>query len=78
MQGGSQLVRSNRKKLDEVKNIRDAIATRRSVSTDQERREITQQAALLGEDGDSMIEEILDRVKEVASQPADVLRRLHK
>jgi hypothetical protein len=55
MQGASQLVWSNQKKLDEVKCIRDAIATGRSVLTDQERRVITQQAALMGEDREAVI-----------------------
>ncbi len=31
---------------------------------------------MLGEDGEAVIEEILDRVKEVASRPADVLKMI--
>jgi hypothetical protein len=76
MQAGSQLVRSNKKRLEKVRPIRDAIATGRSVLTDQERNEITQWAAWLGEGGEAMIEELLDCVKEVAGQPADVLRMI--
>jgi hypothetical protein len=74
MQGGSQVLRSTEKRLEDVKRIWEAISTGASVLTDQERRQIIQQAALLGEDGETMIEEILDRVREVVSQPADVLR----
>jgi hypothetical protein len=53
------LVESER--LEEVRRIRDAIATGRSILTDQERSEITQRAASLGEDIEAMIEEILDQ-----------------
>jgi hypothetical protein len=56
--------------------IRDAIATGRSILTDQERSEITQQAVSLGEDREAMVEELLARGKESASQPADVLRMI--
>jgi hypothetical protein len=76
MQGGSQLAWLNQKRLEEVRRIRDAIATGTSVLTDQERGKITQWAALLGEDGEAMIKELLDRVKEVAGQPADILRMI--
>ncbi len=61
--------------MEEAKGIRDAIANRDSVLTDQEVRQITQQAALLGEDGDVMIGEILNQVK-VMNQLADVLRMI--
>jgi hypothetical protein len=60
--------------VEEVKRIRDAIQKGDSILTDQEVRQITQQATLLGEDGDAMIREILNQVKEVINQPADVLR----
>jgi hypothetical protein len=43
---------------------------------DQERSEITQQAVSLGEDREAMVEELLARGKESASQPADVLRMI--
>jgi DNA repair ATPase RecN len=74
MQGTSQVLQSTQKRLEEVKRIRNAIANGDSVLTDQEMRQIMQQAALLGEDGDAMIGEILNQVKEVMNQPADVLR----
>ncbi len=76
MQGGGQLVRSNQKRLDEVRRIRDAIATGRPVLTEQERSEITQHAASLGKDWEALVEELLVRVKELASQQADILRMI--
>ncbi len=39
-------------------------------------KQIKQQAALLDEDEDTMIGEILNQVKEVMNQPADVLRMI--
>ncbi len=76
MQDGSQLVQSNQKRLEEVRCIRDAIATRRSALADQEKSEITQRGASFCEDGEAMIEEILDCVEEAACQPVDVLRMI--
>jgi hypothetical protein len=64
MQGGNQVLWSTQKRLEDVKRIREAIATGASILTDQERRKIIRQAALPGEDGEIMIEEILDRVRE--------------
>jgi hypothetical protein len=74
MQGTNQVLQSTQKRLEKVKRIRDAIAKGDSVLTDQEVRQIMQQAALLGEDGDAMIGEILNQVKEVMNQPGDDLR----
>jgi hypothetical protein len=76
MQGGSQVLRSTQKRLEDVKHISEAIAAGTSILMDQEERQIIQQAALLGEDGEAMIEEVLDRAREVAIQPADVLRQV--
>jgi fatty acid-binding protein DegV len=56
-----------------VKRIREAIEKGDSILTNQEVRQILQQAALLVEDGDA-IREILNKVKEVIHQSADVLR----
>jgi hypothetical protein len=62
--------------LEEAKGIRDAIANRDSVLTDQEVRQITQQAALLGEDGNAMIREILNQPAVVLRMIEDYLRKL--
>jgi hypothetical protein len=51
MQASSQLIRSNQKRLEEVRHIKDALATGRSVLTDQERDKIIQRAASLGRMG---------------------------
>ncbi len=51
MQGTNQ-VPGTRKRLEEVKHIRDTMANGDSVLTDEEVRQIRQQATLLGEDGD--------------------------
>jgi hypothetical protein len=74
MQGSNQVLWSTQKRLEEVKRIRDVIVTEASILTYQEVRQITQQTALLSEDGDAMIEEILSQLKEVKNQPADVQR----
>jgi hypothetical protein len=76
MQGTSQVLCSTQKRLEEIKRVRDAIANGDSVLTDQEVKQITQEAALLGEDGDTMIGEILNQVKEVMNQPVDGLRMI--
>jgi hypothetical protein len=71
MQATSQpLLRSNQKRLEEVRRIREALTTGASVLTDQEVGQIKEQAALLGEDGEAMVEKILDQAKEFAGQPA--------
>jgi hypothetical protein len=52
MQGTNQVLRTTQKRLEEVKRIRDIMTNGDSVLTDQEVRQIRQQATLLGEDGD--------------------------
>jgi hypothetical protein len=73
MQGTNHVLQSTQKRLEKVKRIRDAIANGDFVLKDQEVRQIMQQAPLLGEDGDAMIGEILNQVKEVMNQPGDDL-----
>jgi hypothetical protein len=74
MQGTSQLIRSNQKRLEDVWRIREANANGTSILTDQEVGQIKEQAALLGEYGGAMVGRILDQAKELAGQPADVLK----
>jgi hypothetical protein len=74
MQGTSQLIWSNQKRLEYVWHIREAITNGTSILTDQEVGQIKEQAALLGEDGGAMVGKILNQVKELAGQPADVLK----
>jgi hypothetical protein len=76
MQGNSQVLRSTQKRLEEVKRVGDAIANGDSVLMDQEVRQITQQAALLGEDGNAMIREILNQPAVVLRMIEDYLRKL--
>jgi hypothetical protein len=74
MQGSGQILRSTQKRVEEVKCISKAIEKGDSILTDQEVRQVTQQAALLGKDEDVMIGEILNLAKEIGNQPADVPR----
>jgi hypothetical protein len=74
MQGTSQLIQSNQKRLEEVRRIRYSIVNGTSILTDQEVGQIKEQAALLGEDGGAMVGKILNQTKELAGQLADVLK----
>jgi hypothetical protein len=48
MQGTTQILRSTRKRVEEVKRMREAIERADSILTEQEVKQVTQQAALLG------------------------------
>jgi hypothetical protein len=60
--------------MEDIRRIREAVAIEASVLTDLETEQIKQQAALLGENGEATVGKILDKARELASQPADVLR----
>jgi hypothetical protein len=74
MQSSQPIVRSSQKRLEDVRHIREAIATGASILTDQEVGQIKEQAALRGKDGEAMVRRVLDQVRELAGQPADVLK----
>ncbi len=67
---------SDQKRLDEIKHLGEAIATSKPILTDQKKNEITNYAAVLGEDGVFVAEELLARVKESSNQPADIMRMI--
>jgi hypothetical protein len=62
--------------MEDICRIREAIAKGASVLTDQETEYIKQQAALLGENGEVAVGRVLDKARELASQPADVSRMI--
>jgi hypothetical protein len=64
MQGSSQVIRSDQKRLDEFKHLREALATGKPILMDQEKAEITKYAAVLGKDGEVGAEELVAQVRE--------------
>jgi hypothetical protein len=76
MQGGNQILRSDQKRLDKIRCFREAIATGKPVLADQEKIKIINHATVLGEDEEAVVEELLVRVRESSSQPADVMRMI--
>jgi hypothetical protein len=59
--------------MEDTHRIREAIARGTSVLTERETEYIKQRTTLLGEDGEAAVGKILERAKELACQPADVL-----
>jgi hypothetical protein len=68
------LIRSGQKNLDEIQRIRVALEGNSSVVTGAQRELIDKYAALLGEDGKAMIEDIEEEAKKPGKLPADVFR----
>jgi hypothetical protein len=52
------LLRSGQKGLDEIQRVRAAMESRNPVITEAQRELIKKNAALLGEDGDAIIQDI--------------------
>ncbi len=65
---------SDQKRIEDISRIREAIAKGVSALTEQEVEYIKQQMALLGEDGEAGVGRVMGRAKELACQPADVLK----
>jgi hypothetical protein len=68
------LIRSGQKNLDEIQRIRVALEGSSSVVTGAQRELIDKYAALLGEDGKAMIEDIEEEARKPGKLPADVFR----
>jgi hypothetical protein len=58
-----QIPRSDQKKMDEIKRIREAMATGRSILTDTEKVVITENEKVLGMSGEYYIERLLAKVR---------------
>jgi hypothetical protein len=50
--GGHQLVRSDQKKMDELKRLREAMASGEPILTDRDKAEIAECTEILGVDGE--------------------------
>jgi hypothetical protein len=74
MQSSNQVLRSDQKRLDEIKCLREALASGRPILTDQEKAEITKYALVLGKDWEVVAEELLAQVRESTNQPANIMR----
>jgi hypothetical protein len=68
------LIQSGQKNLDEIQRIRVALEVNSSVVTGAQRELINKYAALLGEDGKAMIEDIEEEAKKPGKLPVDVFR----
>jgi hypothetical protein len=78
MQGGSQIVRSDQKRLDEIKRMREALAAGKPVLTDQEKADIVEYAESLGVDGEAMVEKLLVQVRELTDQLVAAMRTVNE
>jgi hypothetical protein len=74
MQGGSKIVRSNQKKLDKIKWIREALAAGKPILAEQERANVVKYAGILGVEGEVLVGRLLLRVKELTDQPVAIKR----
>jgi hypothetical protein len=77
MQATHQIPRSDQKKMDEIKRIHKAMATRGSILTDIEKGVITENAKVLGMSGEYHIERLLAKLNEEGNeQPATMMRMI--
>ncbi len=76
MQGGSQLVRSDLKRLDEVRRIREAMASGNPVLVDKEKGEITEYVRILDVNGEMMMERLLAQIEEQVGPPVAVMKMI--
>jgi hypothetical protein len=67
-------MRSDQKKLDEIKRIGEALAAGKPILTDQKKANIVKYAMMLGEDGETMVEELLGQVRELMDQLVATMR----
>jgi hypothetical protein len=72
------LMRSDQKGLEEIQRIRTAMADGCPVLTEAQRDLIKRQTALLGEDGDAIIQDIQGEAKTGGRLPADISRVIEK
>jgi hypothetical protein len=63
MLDSSQIVRSDQKKLDEIKQVREALTAGKLVLADQERANIVKYAEILGLEGEVLAGRLLLPVK---------------
>jgi hypothetical protein len=68
------LIRSGQKNLDEIQRIGVALEGSGPVITEAQRELIDKYAAILGEDGEAMIEAIEEQARTTVKLPADVYR----
>jgi hypothetical protein len=72
------LVQSDQKGLEEIQRIRTALADGCPVLTEAQRDLIKRQTALLGEDGDSIIQDIQGEAETAGRIPADISRVIER
>jgi hypothetical protein len=72
------LVQSDQKGLEEIQRIRTAMGDGRPVLMEAQRDLIKRQTALLGEDGDAIIQDIWGEVKAGRRLPADISKVIEK
>jgi hypothetical protein len=68
------LIRLGQKNLDEIQRIRAALEGSNFVVTGAQREHIDKYAALLGEDGKAMIQDIEEEARKPGKLPVDVFR----
>jgi hypothetical protein len=68
------LMRSGQKGLDEIQRIRAAMESKNPVITEAQRELIKKNAALLGEDGDAIVQDIQAEAEAEGRLPADIFK----
>jgi hypothetical protein len=64
MQGGHQLPRLDQKRIDEVRRLREAMASGRPIPTDKEKAE--EYAGIMGMDGELLMDRLLAKIEKQA------------
>jgi hypothetical protein len=68
------LIRSGQKGLDEIQKIQAAMESGNAVIPEPLQQLIRKQAALLGEDGNAIIQDIQEEAKKEGKLPADIFK----
>jgi hypothetical protein len=66
MQGGNHLPQSDQKRLDEVRQIREAMASGGPILVDKERTEIIRYTEIMVMDGELFLDRLLSKIEEQA------------
>ncbi len=64
--------------MDEIKRIREALASGNPALADQEKTDIIKYAGILGMDGEMLVGKLLVQVRELVDQPVAVLRAIEE
>jgi hypothetical protein len=74
MEGGQQVLQSDKKGMEEVQRVREALQKGESVLSDSQVEFIKHHTAILGEDGEAAVREIQKKATESVCLPADIAR----